>query len=285
MSIDHYENFPVASVLLPRHLRPAVSALYRYARAADDLADEGDATPAQRLAALARFRSALNELPHGPWPVDLEPIFRPLGLAVRQHALPTSALARLLDAFEHDVSQPRHATRDSLIAYSQNSANPVGELILHLHHAVNPQYVYWSDQICTGLQLVNFWQDLSIDIARDRHYLPEQELQSLGWSHDLLNQRIGAIQGSGNTPLELRTLLSDLCDWADNLLLNGSPLVQCLPGRVGWELRLVVQGGRRIIEKIRAMNYNTLVYRPKLNRQDWPRLLWRATWMNAKAQS
>lgn len=281
MSINHYENFPVASILLPRHLRPAVQALYRYARAADDLADEGDASTAQRLEALTRFRSALQGVPNASWPLDLDPIFAPLATAVRAHNLPMSPLLRLLDAFEQDVKQPRHENRDSLMAYSKNSANPVGELILHLHGVASSQTLHWSDAICTGLQLVNFWQDLGIDVSRHRHYLPEQELQGLGWSQDRLTQELPLIQKTGQSPPELRALVADLCHWADGLLIEGSPLALTIPGRVGWELRLVVLGGRRILEKIRAMDYNTLITRPKLGRGDWPRLLWRAARMTA----
>jgi squalene synthase HpnC len=260
MPLDHYENFPVASWLLPARLREAVQAIYRFARGADDVADEGSASAAERLAALAVYRQGLQSIADGS--VDThDPLWGPLAASIERHRLPLSPLHRLLDAFEQDVRNPAYADRASLLAYCTLSANPVGELMLHLYGAVSEQHLRWSDAICSGLQLANFWQDLGLDVSRQRHYLPRQELACIGLSVDDLRP--------GPTPPKLRALIRDLCHWADGLLLEGAPLARTLPGRIGWELRGVVLGGRRILHRVAAIDYDVLNQRPVLTGTDW----------------
>ena len=266
---QHYENFPVASLLSPAPLRPAVMALYRFARSADDLADEGDAPAAMRHADLAAYRADLlavlvGQPDSGRWPA----VFPPLAAVVRQHALPAPWLHALLDAFEQDVRNPRYADRAELLGYCARSANPVGRLLLHLYRVGDALSLRQSDAICTSLQLINFWQDLSVDLPRDRLYVPLADLQRHGLEPCRLLQQ--------PDDAAVRALVRDLVEWAGALMAEGAPLALRLPGRIGWELRLVVQGGLRILEKIAAMDFASVRARPVLGRKDAPALLWRA---------
>ena len=270
---QHYENFPIASLLSPAALRPAVMALYRFARSADDLADEGDATAAQRSSQLSAYRADLQAAldgrsDSGRWPE----VFPSLAQAIRQHALPPQWLHALLDAFEQDVDNPRYADRAQLLDYCARSANPVGRLLLHLYRVGDALSLRQSDAICSSLQLINFWQDLSVDLPRDRIYVPLAELQRHGLDLPRLLQQ--------PDDAAMRGLVRELVQWAGALMSEGEPLALRLPGRIGWELRLVVQGGSRILEKIAAMDFASVRTRPVLGRKDAPALLWRAWCMS-----
>ncbi|MBV8470662.1 MAG: squalene synthase HpnC [Burkholderiaceae bacterium] len=279
VSIDHYENFPVASWLCPARLRPAVAAIYHFARTADDLADEGHAATAERQRDLAAYREDLRLTVRGETPSErwATPVFRPLGAALQQFHLPTALLERLLDAFEQDLVQHEYADRAELLAYCSRSANPVGRLLLHLYDIDDATALARSDAICSALQLINFWQDMSRDGPRARVYAPRADLARHGVSTEQLRQ-------CQDSPAA-RALLAELCDWAQGLIQQGAPLVHQIPGRAGWELRLVVQGGLRILERIRAMNYATLLSRPQLGARDLPLMLWRAAWMRSPVDS
>ncbi|WP_200222390.1 squalene synthase HpnC [Rubrivivax gelatinosus] len=272
MSVDHYENFPVASVLCPPALRPAVVAVYHFARTADDIADEGDAPAAQRHAALAAFRAELQSIERGAAPGPRwAPVFGPLAAAIERYGLPPHWLHRLLDAFVQDVDNPAYADRGQILRYCSRSADPVGRLLLHLYGVHDAESERRADAICTGLQLANFWQDLGLDASRGRVYLPHDELAAAGITlDDVLARR--------DTPA-LRCLVRELCDWAESLLRGGAPLALDVPGRAGWELRLVVQGGLRVLEKIARMDHATISARPTLGATDLPVLLWRAATM------
>jgi squalene synthase HpnC len=270
--VTHYENFPVASWLCPAQFRPAIAAIYHFARTADDLADEGEAGPAQRLADLAALRSdlsaaALGQSGSGRW----APVFDALAPVLRQWQLPVPLLTDLISAFEQDIVKTRYADQAELLDYCSRSANPVGRLLLHLYGVTHEAALRQSDCICTALQLINFWQDLSVDIPRGRIYLPA-ELQTLhGVSEaELLAQAI--------TP-RTRTLVADCVDRARRLMLEGAPLVHRVPGRAGWELRLVVQGGLRIAERIARLDFASLRQRPVIGRRDAPVMAWRTLWM------
>jgi squalene synthase HpnC len=271
VSVDHYENFPVASVLCPPALRPAIGAIYGFARTADDLADEGDTPAAQRLADLAAYRADLRAIiedraPSPRWAHR----FAPLRDTLQRHALPTTLLTDLLDAFEQDVVKDRYADRPELLDYCRRSANPVGRLLLHLYGIDDAASLRQSDSICTALQLANFWQDLGVDVTRGRLYVPASDAARHGVDPEQLLRRVDAPA--------VHALLAELVDWATDLMKTGAPLALSVPGRAGWELRLVVQGGLRILEKIRRDDYTTLLHRPKLRAYDVPLLLWRAAW-------
>lgn len=279
-TVTHYENFPVASVLCPRHLRPAIVAIYHFARTADDIADEGDATAEQRLTALAAYREALNAClagcaAQGRW----ANVFDPLAQAVAQHTLPAPLLHDLLSAFEQDVrhtaSGHRYADTAELLDYCRLSANPVGRLLLHLYGVDDAVSLQQSDQICSALQLINFWQDISVDLPRQRVYLPSDALQRHGVRlEDLAPSAVPTSRASAQ-----QALVAELCTQALGLMQAGAPLARRVPGRAGWELRLVVQGGLRILDAIAATQHRSWQTRPKLRKTDVPRLLWRALWM------
>lgn len=269
MPVDHYENFPVASWLCPPALRPAVVAIYRFARTADDIADEGDAPPAQRLATLAAYRADLHAAARGAAPSARWPqVFAPLRRAIDEHGLPVALLADLLSAFEQDVTKHAYADRAELLDYCRRSANPVGRLLLHLYRVDDARSRARSDAICTALQLVNFWQDLSVDLPRGRLYLPLADCARFGVDP----ARLHALEDSHAA----RALVADACAWARGLMLDGAPLALALPGRIGWELRLVVQGGLRVLDRIEALDHGTLRRRPALGPADMLPMLWRA---------
>ena len=177
VSVGHYENFPVASLLVPARLRPAVVAIYRFARAADDLADEGDAPAAARVAALDAFDAELDRIERGETPSG-EP-FPALASAIREHGLPYAPFHDLVSAFRQDVTVARYANFDEVRDYCRRSADPVGRLLLALYRAQSPANLAASDAICTGLQLTNFWQDIAIDWQKNRVYLPQDDLAAL----------------------------------------------------------------------------------------------------------
>jgi hydroxysqualene synthase len=278
VSVNHYENFPVASVLCPPRLRPAVSAIYAFARTADDLADEGPATSTQRLADLADYRRDLDAVVAGHAPSSRwDAVFQPLSRMLTQHGLSVPLLYDLLSAFEQDVVKQTYADRAELLDYCRRSANPVGRLLLRLYGVDDPRSLTQSDAICSALQLANFWQDLSVDTARGRLYLPLAECERRG----IDPRRFLARQDSPTT----RIVIAEVVNWARALMLQGAPLVHAVPGRAGWELRLVVQGGLRILERIEQMSFGTLLTRPKLRWFDVPVLLWRAWRMSPATRS
>lgn len=269
MSIDHYENFPVASHLLPAPLRPAVMAIYRFARTADDIADEGDAAPAQRLAMLDSLGRELDRIAAGAVPHDVQ--FANLKRAIDTHHLPLQPLYDLLDAFRQDVGKTRYADYAELLEYCRRSANPVGALLLHLYEAADTQNLARSDAICTSLQLINFWQDVALDWDKGRVYLPQDELRRFGVTEAQIASR--------SCDVRWRALMSFQIHRARALMFDGVPLAHALPGRIGLELRLIVAGGLRILEKLERSGADVFRRRPRLRRRDWPVLMWRAVWV------
>jgi squalene synthase HpnC len=269
MSVGHYENFPVASALLPRPLRRPVAVIYRFARTADDFADEGDRPAPERLALLEGYRDELRRLAAGRAPTD--PFFEELREVIAAHDLPIEPFYDLLDAFSQDVTKTRYATFAEVLDYCRRSADPIGRLMLRLYRRASDQHVVWSDSICTALQLVNFWQDVAIDFAKDRVYLPQDELARFGVSERQIAQRDA---GGGWAPL-----MQFQAARARAMLTRGAPLALALPGRIGLEIRTVVQGGLRILEKIERAGGDVFRHRPVLRAWDWPLLLGRAAAM------
>ena len=267
----------MASWLCPPHLRSAVAAIYHFARTADDLADEGQASTTTRLSDLQAYRAELLAATHPSAPVTgrWATVFAPLAQVISAHQLPLNLLTDLLDAFEQDVrftaDQRRYRDDAEVRSYCQRSANPVGRLLLHLYGIQDASAMAHSDAICTALQLINFWQDVRIDVARARWYPSVQTMARHGVQEaDLL-----PTSDSRNAA----DLIAAYTRSARALLLDGAPLVHHIPGRAGWELRLVVQGGLRILDKIEALGYATWRSRPKLTLRDAPTILWRALWM------
>ncbi len=271
MAVDHYENFPVASILLPAHLRPAVEVIYAFARNADDLADEGDASVEERLSALKAYEDALDQI--GQQQMTDSALFRDLANIIAEYQLPLQPCRDLLSAFKQDVVTTRFVDFPALLDYCRRSANPVGTLMLHLYGAAEAANLRDSDNICSALQLINFWQDVAVDFQKERIYLPLTDMQKFNVTEDhIKSQRVDDAW---------RKLMHFEVARARAMLLAGAPLALKLPGRIGWELRLVVQGGLRILECIEAVDYDVFRRRPKLRKADWILLIWRAIRMKA----
>jgi squalene synthase HpnC len=257
MGVGHYENFPVASLLLPRRLRAPVRAIYRFARTADDIADEGDASAPTRLRQLADLAGHLDAIEQGRAATE----WGDLAESVRSHHLPLALLRDLLSAFAQDVTIKRYADYGALFDYCRRSANPIGRLLIVLFRRDEAPLREWSDAICTGLQLVNFWQDVALDWDKGRVYLPQSELARFGVDERAIEARDAS--GAWGPLMGAQTAR------AARLLQSGLPLASALGGRIGLELRLVVEGGLRIAQRIDAVNGDVFRHRPTLGRRDW----------------
>lgn len=266
MAVDHYENFPVASLLLPRKFHRPVALIYRFAREADDYADEGDATEAVRLGQLAAFGAELDRIEHGETPTISW--FGDLAGVIREYRLPLALFHDLLSAFSQDVVQQRYPDFATLLDYCRRSANPVGRLLLHLFGKAEPRALELSDHICSSLQLINFWQDVAIDFRKPRVYLPQDDMHRYGVTELSI---ANADTGGG-----WRELMAFQVDRARRMMLDGSPLTRMLDGRIRLEIAVTVQGGLRILEKIEQARYDVFRRRPVLKAYDWPLLLTRA---------
>jgi len=261
MAVGHYENFPVASLLLPASLRGPVEIIYRFARSADDFADEGDDPPELRLQKLNDYRAQLA--------APATPLFRDVEKIIREHGLPVQLFEDLLDAFSQDVTQKRYQNYSQVLDYCRRSANPVGRLLLHLFKRTSDSDLRQSDAICSALQLINHWQDVDIDYTKDnRVYLPQDDMARFGVSERHLEEKI--------CDSAWQALMKFQVDRARALMLSGANLGKTLTGRVGLEIRTTVQGGLRILEKIEQAGYDVFRRRPVLKPLDWPLLLLKA---------
>ncbi|HTB23595.1 MAG TPA: squalene synthase HpnC [bacterium] len=260
MAFGHYENFPVASLLLPQPQRDAIAAVYAFARRADDFSDEPFYAP-RRKQLLLDWRARLDREPGG------HPVFTALEDARRRWKLPKQLLADLVQAFLQDCDRRRYDTFEALLAYCRLSAEPVGRLVLRIFGQDSPAALRASDDICAALQLANHWQDLASDaLVRDRIYLPGAEMRRFGVDEEQLRR--------GRWSPGLGELLRLQVDRAEALFASGQDLPGRLPGRLGLEIRLTLLGGRGILRKIRAQGYDTLKRRPRMGALDAPGLLW-----------
>ena len=261
MPVEHYENFPVASFLLPRHLRQPIEIIYAFARTADDFADEGDLEDSRRLALLDGYRQSLARIESGQLGPEDAPLFSDLAEVIRTHRLPVQLFRDLLDAFSQDVLKKRYRDYPELLDYCRRSANPIGRLLVHLNKKDNDQSLAWSDAICSALQLINFWQDVAVDWKKERVYLPQEDLARFGVTEDDIAQ-------GRNTPA-WQALMAFQCARARELLNSGRPLTRVLPGRMGLELKLVLAGGNAILDKIESVRGDVFRQRPVVSKLDW----------------
>ena len=281
MPVAHSENFPVASWLLPARIRAPIEAIYGFARGADDIADEGDRSDAERLAALGRYVEALDAIEArsealtgaSPMRHHLPAEFLAIGQAVAQYDLPVPLLRDLIDAFRQDVVKKRYVDFAELQDYARRSANPVGRLVLHLFDRFGPKSAQprvplrsveargWSDAICSALQLINFWQDVALDWKKGRVYIPQEDLRRFNVSERQIAE--------GRVDAQWRSLMAFECARARELLLSGAPLGRVLPGRFGLEIRATVHGGLCILDKIDAVSGDVFRHRPALKPFDW----------------
>ena len=260
----HYENFPVASRLLPSKARRHVSVLYAFARIADDFADAPE-YEGRRIERLLDWKRQLEDAGRAP---ARHPVFLALAESLKELELPKEPFADLLDAFLQDVRKSRYATFDEVLDYCRRSANPVGRIVLMIHGHRDPQLFRYSDAICTALQLTNFWQDLSVDLKKGRIYIPEEDFKQFGYSEADL--RMGVVNE------KFRSLMR--MEWKRTRALfdEGRPLVGCLKWPLSWEIRLTWAGGTEILRMIRRAGFDTLTARPALRRRDWIPLAARA---------
>ncbi len=266
MEVDHYENFPVASILMPQHLRRPVGLIYRFAREADDFADEGNLHPAQRLALLDNFSRQLDatearQAPDIAWFSDLATI-------IHQHDLPIQLFRDLLSAFSQDVVKARYANYVDVLDYCRRSANPVGRLLLVLYGADTPQNNAMSDAICSSLQLINFWQDVAIDYRKNRIYFPQDDMAQYGITENQI--------ADADANDRWREFMRFQVYRTRQFLQSGAPLGRVLKGRLGLEMRMIIAGGDRILSKIIHVNYDVFRRRPVLKPQDWILMLARS---------
>ncbi len=266
MGVTHYENFPVASVLLPKRLRRPVQLIYAFARSADDFADEGDMTNEARLSRLDQYRQQLDAIERNE--TLKQPLFAELAPMISAHRLPLELFRDLLSAFSQDVTKNRYANFGEVMDYCRRSANPIGRLLLHLYQAAHPRNLALSDGICSSLQLINFLQDIEIDFRKNRVYLPQDELQLFSVSED----QIARQHANGNW----RAFMFYQIDRARRMLQAGAPLGSALPGRIGLELRMIVMGGERILKKLHDRGGDIYRFRPVLRPMDWVYMLYRS---------
>ena len=264
MSVGHYENFPVASLIVPARYRRAIVAIYRFARGADDIADEGDDGESERLRALDDYASALDAIERGETPVA----FADLAHTIRAYALPIALFRDLLSAFRQDVSVQRYATYADVLDYCSRSANPIGRLLLTLFRADSDANLAASDAVCSGLQLANFWQDVGSDHARGRIYVPIEDLQRFGVTEtQLADRRVDA---------NWRALMAFETCRTRSLLDAGAPLGRALPLRLALEIRAVIAGGKRVLDRIDAAGGDVFHSRTRLVARDWVAVAFRA---------
>jgi hydroxysqualene synthase len=279
---SHYENFPVASRLLPAHMRPHVAAVYAYARLADDIADEGDVDPSLRHARLDEWTRRLHAAVTGMSASDaastldettraMTPaVFFALAHTVRTLDLPIDLFDDLVSAFRQDITVTRYDSWTALFDYCRRSANPVGRLVLRIGGWRSAELDAASDAVCTALQLTNFWQDFAIDWRRGRLYVPVEEQRRAGASLDALDQ--GAMTD------EWRHALSRSAARTRELFHRGRAVCDGVTGRVRYELRATWLGGLRVLDRLEASGFDVFRQRPALGIADLPALAWGAVW-------
>lgn len=265
MAVDqHYENFPVASWLIPSHIRPLVAALYRFARGADDIADEGDASADERLFALSSIAKGVDDVFDNLATNNIIAVYVRSIRAYSVEGIDRKPFLALLSAFRQDVVKKRYASRFELLDYASRSANPVGRLMLLFFGIRSESSQHASDAICSALQLINFWQDVAIDIAKGRIYVPQEEFA-----------KHGVDESDFPSHLKHRELMQAQCEHANAMLWSGCSLLRELRGRFRYEIAFTIAGGARILEKIAANDYD-VTKRPTLRWYDSARLVWLA---------
>lgn len=263
---SHYENFPVASRLLPKQLRRPIAVIYAFARRADDFADEGDLTSAERIAALDDFSHKLTLIEKNS-PVD-DTTFIALADVIKQHKLPINLFHDLLSAFKQDVTKARYANFGEVMQYCRYSANPVGRLLLHLNNAASAQNIGYSDAVCSALQLTNFLQDIHQDLEEsDRIYIPQDEMEKYGVTEEDIRNKL-------TTPAS-RSLIAFQIQRSAKLMQSGAPIGKALKGRMGLELRMTIMGGSRILYKLNQQ-HDDVFSRPRLSKWDIAWVIWKA---------
>ncbi|MDZ7765481.1 MAG: squalene synthase HpnC [Melioribacteraceae bacterium] len=258
LASDHYENFPVASFIFPKRIRKDVALIYRFARTADDIVDEGDEDDKVKLNLLNSFRSDFEESLKGNYK---NKFWELLHQTIIQKQLNPQHFLNLLTAFEQDLKQKSYETFEDLLGYCKNSANPVGRIMLELYGIKSEKIVNYSDKICTALQLTNFWQDVKIDIHKNRIYIPLDDFEKFNSNSECLKAE--------QTPPVLRQIIEYEVKRTDRLFIEGEKILEFLPYRLRLQVGWTINGGRKILKKISKSNYDVLNYRPTLSKVDY----------------
>lgn len=268
LASQHYENFPVASLFLPKQLRAPIALIYSFARQADDFADEGDLSIEQRLALLQKFEDELNLLQAYIKPESA--FFVTLGSMIKERKLPYEPFHALLNAFRQDVTKTRYSNYAEVLDYCTRSANPIGQLLLHLYQQATPENIALSDNICSALQIINFLQDIAIDFKKNegkqRIYMCQEELAAFGITEQQIQNYV---DGEKSADKNWQQFMQFNLSRVNALLYSGKSLGYILKGRIGFEMRMIIAGGERIIKKIGNVNGDIFNHRPRLNYCDW----------------
>jgi squalene synthase HpnC len=268
MTPGHYENFPVGSIFLPARLRAPIRAIYVFARSADDFADEGNDPAEVRLAKLAEYHAHLDALERGE---SVEhPVFKALAPHIKKFNLPYPLFHDLLSAFEQDCTKTRYAHFGEVMDYCKRSANPIGRLLLKLYGDEDVKHQAWSDGICSALQLINFLQDVAVDWQKNRIYLPQDDMAKFGISERQIAE--------GRCDALWQQFMKGQIERARRMLQAGAPLGLALKGRIGFEMRMIILGGERILMQLHESRGDMFKQRPKLGWKDWLNMLWRAAY-------
>jgi len=259
---SHYENFPVVSFLIPKNQRKHIAIIYWFARTADDLADEGEASEEERIIKLNEFYKRVIDIAAGVYKNNYDAA---LGETIKTNNLSSENLTNLLTAFKQDITKKRYKNFDEVLFYCKNSANPVGRLILELNKIQNEEAKKYSDQICTALQLTNFIQDIEVDYKKGRIYLPEEEMEKYGVEEKVFRLK----ENSDN----LRELLKLSVVRIEQMFSEGRNLIPYLNGRIKFEIKWTILGGEKILEKVKKANYKIFGSRPTLSKLDYLNLL------------
>ena len=257
---ENYENFPVGSLLFPKKKRKYIYAIYAFARSADNIADSGKLSEVEKLNQLNELNINLTDIQNGKTNFKNQ-IFTALADTIKNNNIPIDEFTNLLKAFKQDSVKQKYKNFGELLEYSEISANPIGHLVLYVSgFKYDNELFTLSDNICTALQLINFWQDVSRDLDIGRIYVPSVEMEKYEYTYEYLNNRI--------ENENFRTLIKYLVDETEKLFLKGKAIENHLSGRLKYEIRATYIGGMTILNKIRKNNYNVLGKRVKLNKID-----------------
>lgn len=268
---NHYENFPVLSVTLPREVKKHIAVVYQFARQADDLADEGDVNPELRIKNLELYEKQLTDCLSGKFIIDF---WMALKNSINECNLTTQYFYDLLSAFKQDVLIKRYSNYEDLSDYCRRSANPVGRLVLEICGVRNEEAFRYSDSICTALQLTNFYQDVSVDWQKGRIYIPQIEMEKFGVSEKIFEEK----QNNAN----FKSLLKFQIERTRELFAEGRKLLPFLPGSLLVQIRMTILGGEKILEKIEESDYNVIMQRPKLSKIDYLKIFGKGLLTNAR---
>ncbi len=263
---NHYENFPVASFFLPKRLREPIALIYAFSRQADDFADEGNLKPEERLKLLNEFEAELDLIRSNQTPNST--LFIALQASIQKHRLDLAPFYDLLEAFKQDVTKTRYENFGEVMHYCRRSANPIGRLLLALYGQATERNIGMADAICSALQLINFLQDIAIDAQKNRIYLPQDELKK----YHVPESQIINSDSSGAWALMMEFQINR----ARKLLQSGAPLGLALSGRAGFEMRMMIAGGERILKKLHQARGDSFSMRPTLSKKDWLYMVYRA---------